>query len=99
MVFVFYLLILLSNTISISYDVLLKSNTIDVTNGAGTAYPSGTSKFTTVSVGLVKLDVWFSVKCFADRCLSFWLLGCMSFSDLRILITRWYRQTLLKIIM
>ena len=38
--------------------------------------------------------------CFVDRCLSFcsfsfWLLCCLSFFDLRILITLWYLQTLL----
>ena len=29
----------------------------------------------------------FSVQCFGDRCLSFWPLCCLSFFDLRILIT------------
>ena len=34
--------------------------------------------------------------CFVDRCLSFffWLLCCLSFFDLRILIILWYLQTL-----
>ena len=49
---------------------LLKSNTMDVTNGTGTAYPSGTSKIPTVLLGFVLLDLWFSVKCFVDRCFS-----------------------------
>jgi hypothetical protein len=39
--------------------------------------------------------------CFVDRCLSFfyWSLCCLCLFDLRILITLWYLQTLLSIIM
>ena len=33
--------------------------------------------------------------CFVDRCLSFWPLCCLFF-DIRILISLWYLQTLLK---
>jgi hypothetical protein len=43
---------------------------MDVTNGTGTAYPSGTSKIHTVLLGFVLLDLWFSVKCFVDHCFS-----------------------------
>ena len=40
-------------------------------------------------VGLVLLDLWFSVNYFVDHPLSFWPLYCLSF-ELRLLITLWY---------
>ena len=52
----------------------------DATSGAETVYPSEVSEFTS------------DFLCLVDRCLSicpfsFWLLYCLSFFDLRILIT------------
>jgi hypothetical protein len=44
---------------------------MNVTNGTGTAYPSGAPEFIPVLVGFVFLGLLFSVKCFVDRCLSF----------------------------
>ena len=53
-----------------------------VTSGAGIAYPSEAPEFAEVLAGFVLLDLWFSVWCIVDRCLSFffWPLCCLSFS-------------------
>ena len=63
-----------------------QSNTTGASSGEETAYLSGAPEFIP---RFVWLDFWFSVQCFVDRCLSvfFWLLSCLSFVDLRILIT------------
>ena len=60
--------------------------TTDAASGVGTAYPSG------VHPGFSGVRVTRSLVlcvCFVDRCLSFFFspLCCMSFFDLRILIT------------
>ena len=44
---------------------------MNVTNGTGTAYPSGAPEFIPVLVGFVFLGLLFSVKCFVDRCLLY----------------------------
>ena len=44
---------------------------MNVTNGTGTAYPSGAPEFIPVLVGFVLLGLLFSVKCFVDRCLLY----------------------------
>ena len=60
-----------------------------VTGGAGIAYPSEAPEFAEFLAGFVLLDLWFSLWCIVDRCLSFffWPLCCLSFSNLRIMIT------------
>ena len=70
------------------YGFINQSNTTDATSVTRTAYPSGTPEFTPILVSFVFLDVQFSVLCFVDRCLSFfvWPFHCLSFA-LRILIT------------
>ena len=66
---------------------ILKYVLMDATSGAGTAslpeHLSSPPVFSAVGVtGSLVLSV-----CFVDRCLSFWLLCCLSFFDLQILIT------------
>jgi hypothetical protein len=56
---------------------------------AGTAYPSGAPKFTPGFSGVRVTRSLVLHVCFVDRCLHFffWPLYCLSFFDLRILIT------------
>ena len=65
-------------------------NMTAATSGAETAYHSGTPEFTPVlsRVHVTRVTLVLCVYC-VDRCLSFffWPLCCLSFFDLRILIT------------
>jgi hypothetical protein len=66
------------------------SNTTCVTSGTRTAYSSGAHEFILgVFVGFLLLFLMAFVQCFVNHCLSFfgWPLYCLSFLDLRLLIT------------
>ena len=66
-----------------------KSNTIGVTSGAGTVYPSGSPEFTPLffwGSSCSILNLYFSVCCVVDHCLFIWQLYCVSF-DWRFMIT------------
>jgi hypothetical protein len=67
---------------------------MDATSGAETAYPSRSPEFTPIFLWGLGTPVRVTRSlvlciCFVDRCLSFWFwpLSCLSFLDLRILIT------------
>ena len=64
-------------------------NTTGVTSEAGTAYTSEASDFTPGFSGVRVTRSLVLFVCFVDRCLSFffWPLCCLSFFDLRIMIT------------
>ena len=69
-----------------------KSNTMGVTRGAGTAYLSGVPEFTPGFSGLrvtrsLLFCVMFCGSLFVFLSFLFWPLCCLSFFDLRILIT------------
>jgi len=70
--------------------IFSKNNTTCATIGAGTAYPSGTTEFTLFLMRFVLLNLKFSVH-FVEHylllCPFFWPLYCLSFYDLRLLIT------------
>ena len=57
------------------------------TNWAGIVYLPLSSSM--VLVGFLLIDLQFCTWCFVDRCLSFcfWPLQCLSFFDLRLLVT------------
>ena len=67
-----------------------QSNTPGLTSEKGTVYSSGALDFTLyiILVGFVLLNLYFSVQCLIDSCLSFFFrpFCCVSF-DLRMLIT------------
>jgi len=67
------------------HQVCKYSNTTGATSGSGTAVLTELL----ISPPFSSRDFWFYVWCFVDRCLSFYpfLLCCLSFFDLRILIT------------
>jgi len=72
-----------------------KSNRKVVTNGAGTAYPSGAPKFTLVE--FVLLNIWSSVWCVVDHCLTLFFghqVVCPS-SIYGFWLSLWYLQTFL----
>ena len=68
-------------------------NTTGATSGEGTAYISGTPEFTPVFSGVrqcYSIFIFMSMFCrslFVLLSFSFWPLRCLSFFDLRILIT------------
>jgi len=67
-----------------------KSNTTDVTSGAGITYLSGSPVYIHPSPVYSRVRVArSSVKYFVNRCFSFfiWQFHCLTFFDLRILIT------------
>jgi hypothetical protein len=67
-----------------------KSNTTDVTSGAGITYLSGSPVYIHPSPVYSRVRVArSSVKYFVNRCFSFfiWPLYCLTLFDLRILIT------------
>ena len=79
--------------INVYHRVCNQNNTTGVTSETGTIYPSGAPKFSPDVwwESFVLLDHQFSVQCFVDRCFRsscfVWPLCCLSFFDLRILIT------------
>ena len=71
-----------------------KSNTTGVTCGAGNAYPSGAPEFTTVFSGVrfaryLDFCEMFYRSLFVLLFVFLWPLYCLSFLDLRYLITPW----------
>jgi hypothetical protein len=73
------------------HEVYNKSYTTCTTSGAGTATLPEHLSSHPVLVGFVLVNLHFSVYCFVDHCLPFWpvflwLLCCLSFFDLRLLI-------------
>ena len=61
----------------------------NITCVTGTANPSGSPEFNPGFCGVVLLDLQSSVQCCVDRCLPllFYPLCCLSFLNLRLLIT------------
>ena len=71
-------------------------NITGITSGTGTAYSSGAPEFTPGFRGVRVTQSLVLCLCFVVRCLFFFFcpLCCLSFFDLRILITSlWYLQT------